>query len=75
MKNVLITGATTGIGLSVAKRFLENEDYTVISISRDSSKKSFEHKRMFYYFGDISILERLEILYAQIKEKHGRLGC
>lgn len=73
MKNVLITGGTTGIGLSIAKLLLENPDYSVISISRNPQKKCFEHPRMHYYFGDISDVFELKKLHKEILEKHSSL--
>lgn len=73
MKNILITGGTTGIGLSIAKTFLEKTDYNVISISRNPEKKSFEHPRMYYYFGDVSKPYELERLHKEILSKHSTL--
>lgn len=73
MKNVLITGATTGIGLSIAKMFLDNPEYSVISISRNSDKRCFEHKRLFYYFCDISNVSELEMIKEKILNNHGDL--
>ncbi len=35
MKNILITGASKGIGFEVAKLFLQKDDYRVIAISRN----------------------------------------
>lgn len=37
MKHVLITGAGRGIGLELTKRFLENDNYYVIALSRNVS--------------------------------------
>lgn len=73
MKKVLITGATTGIGLAIAKRLLEQDDYFVISISRNAEKKVFEHERMQYYFADISDSDALRQVKKQILAEHEKL--
>ncbi len=73
MKNILITGASTGIGLAIAKKILEQEDYCVISISRNPNKRTYEHDRMYYYFGDISNPDTLNSLCKEIHINHGSL--
>ncbi len=70
MKNILITGGTTGIGLAIAKKILEKNDCFVISISRNPQKKVFEHERMQYYFADISNVDELLSIREQIATKY-----
>lgn len=53
MKTALITGATTGIGLAIAKKFID-EGFSVISVSRNPNKRNFEHEKLTYYFADVS---------------------
>ena len=75
MTKILITGATTGIGWAIATRFLEQEDYFVISISRNSKKATFEHERMRYYFADASDVDELLQVKKQIEEEYNNLDA
>ena len=65
MKNVLITGATTGIGLSIAKKFLDN-GFNVISVTRNESKVSYFNQNIKYYFGDVASVDELQSIYDEI---------
>lgn len=53
MKTAIVTGAASGIGLAVAKRFLQ-EGYRVYGMSRRGSSP-IEHKSFHYIPGDISV--------------------
>lgn len=55
MKTAIVTGAASGIGLAVAKRFLE-EGYLVYGMSRRESAP-IEHPNFRYLSGDISIAD------------------
>lgn len=39
MKNILVTGVSRGLGLSITKTILENDNYSVYGISRSKTKK------------------------------------
>lgn len=73
MKNILITGGTTGIGLSTAKKFLEMPDNRIISISRNESKIQFVDNRLKYFFADISSTEELTKVFEQVKDEYGNI--
>ena len=39
MKNILVTGVSRGLGLSITKIILEKDNYTVYGISRSKTKE------------------------------------
>ena len=51
-KIVLITGSSRGVGLELARHFINN-NATVIGISRQQNK-NFEHSRYHHYSLDLS---------------------
>ena len=62
MKNIFITGGTTGIGLALAKNFL-NRGYTVGVCGRDLSKLEPALKntpQLFSYEADVTSKEDLK---------------
>lgn len=67
-KVVLITGVSSGIGLEVAKRFIQNGD-VVYGISR----KSFSLDGMTHIICDISSLEDCQKAVAEIISQQGQL--
>jgi short-subunit dehydrogenase len=38
MKNILVTGVSRGLGLSITKTILNNDNYSVYGISRSKTK-------------------------------------
>lgn len=62
MKTAIVTGAASGIGLAVARRFLQ-EGYTVYGMSRRENK-TIEHPCFVYVPGDISVAADRERLVS-----------
>lgn len=72
MKNILITGASTGIGLSIAKKFLENKN-KVISITRNKEKINFVNDNLEYYFADVSSKSSVLDVFREIETEYGHI--
>ncbi len=72
MKNILITGASTGIGLSIAKKFLENKN-KVISITRNKEKINFVNDNLEYYFADVSSKSSVSDVFREIETEYGHI--
>lgn len=62
MKSVIVTGAASGIGLAVVKKFL-SEGYVVYGMSRRGTAP-IAHERFHYIPGDISVAADREKLVA-----------
>src|SRR6202142_3546028 len=75
-KIALVTGATSGIGLATAKRFVAEGAYVFITGRREkelaSAVKSMGES-VTGVQGDVSQIGDLERLFAQIKQEKGRL--
>src|SRR2546425_9893656 len=77
-KVAVITGANSGIGLATAKRFVEEGAHVVITGRR---KKELDEaagqigKNVTAVQGDVSRCEELDRLYAEVKARHGPIGC
>ncbi|MFC2145010.1 SDR family NAD(P)-dependent oxidoreductase [Actinomycetota bacterium] len=79
MKNVVITGSTRGIGLSMAKEFLKTSNN--VTISGRSKKLPEKLKKDLNSFGsqilyvscDVSKVDEVEKLWRQSKEKWGSI--
>lgn len=64
MKNILITGASSGLGEALAKKYLENGD-NVYAIGKSMPKKLERSPHFFFFPYDLS---KTFILQASIKE-------
>ncbi|MDE1170308.1 MAG: glucose 1-dehydrogenase [Verrucomicrobium sp.] len=75
-KVAVVTGGNSGIGLAVAKRFVEEGAHVVITGRREKELKeaaAFIGGNVTPVAGDVSRLEDLDRLYAVVKEKHGHI--
>ncbi len=77
VKTALITGATTGIGLELAKQFAKNK-YDLIIVARDQNKLNEIAENLKQQFNvavlsiskDLSRLESAKEIYAEVKNKY-----
>lgn len=76
MKTVIVTGATSGIGLAVCKQFL-GQSYTVIGIGRSKGNilkaeeeifKAFPHKNVRYFCADLLRQSEIRRVSSEIGE-------
>jgi 3-oxoacyl-[acyl-carrier protein] reductase len=67
---MLITGASKGIGLILAQRYLK-EGYTVIGCSRGQS--STEHERYFHYCVDVADEKQVTDMVRDVRKKHAHI--
>ncbi len=66
---IIITGASSGIGLAMAKRFQKAGDI-VYGVSRHYPKQGYDFK---YLLCDITDMEQIKVLVSKIKEEAGRV--
>lgn len=81
-KTVLITGGTSGIGLSTIQKFLLElgDDVEVISISRsidkiNVAKTKFQERiaQVEFFQADVSKIESLELVYKDMSRKYNKI--
>jgi NAD(P)-dependent dehydrogenase (short-subunit alcohol dehydrogenase family) len=75
-KIAVITGASSGIGLATAKRFVDEGAHVVITGRREKELKeaaAFIKTNVTTVVSDVSRLEDLDRLYTVVKEKHGHI--
>ena len=75
-KIAVVTGGSSGIGLATAKRFVEEGAHVIITGRRENELKEAAAsiaRNVTTVVGDVSRLEDLDRLYAQVKETHGQI--
>src|SRR5712675_2958887 len=75
-KIALITGGNSGIGLATAKQFVSEGAYVFITGRRDAELAAAVKeigRNLTGIQGDVSSLEDLDRLFAQIKREKGKL--
>lgn len=75
MKQALIvTGATSGIGLASVRKFLEVEDLYIIAVGRDISKITIDSDRLKKVVCDVSDFRAVRALIDNIKNHYRIVG-
>lgn len=74
IKNVLVTGASNGIGLGLTKKLL-SEGIKVIAITRSGEIADFSHPNLTIIKGDISNEESIKHASEQVKNLGITLDC
>src|SRR5260370_30030852 len=75
-KVAVITGASLGIGLATARRFISEGAYVYITGRRQRELDAAERqigKHVTAVQGDVSQLADLDRLYATVQQQHGRI--
>jgi NAD(P)-dependent dehydrogenase (short-subunit alcohol dehydrogenase family) len=80
MKNILVTGGSSGIGLAIADLLIKEGDYQVISLSRNIEKieRALKEKpalkgKVDFIMGDVSHPEDCHILFKKLSQNYGKL--
>jgi NAD(P)-dependent dehydrogenase (short-subunit alcohol dehydrogenase family) len=74
---VLVTGASTGLGLEIARKIIENDQYIVVLTARPKSISRFEHEGIFANENillrplDITSADMRSDLIAEIERDYG----
>jgi 3-oxoacyl-[acyl-carrier protein] reductase len=76
MLNVIVSGASRGLGLAIVERLLSSTDYRLICVSRRPSSRIQElvrlHKeRMEYYAFDVSEIDQIPEFVSGVVRKYG----
>jgi NAD(P)-dependent dehydrogenase (short-subunit alcohol dehydrogenase family) len=80
MKNVLITGASSGIGIAIAEKLIAEGGYKIISISRDPEKVKREFSKLAskkdkidFFFGDVSDPASCNAIFEHLNQNYDSL--
>ncbi|BDV02503.1 MAG: oxidoreductase [Candidatus Hepatoplasma vulgare] len=73
-KNIIITGASEGIGAEIAK-ILNNGNDNIFLIDKRELKEIKESKNIFFYLCDVSIKEDFKRIISEIIEKYGEIDA
>lgn len=71
-KKIVVTGASSGIGLALIKKFLE-EGCTVVAAARTISKISLKNSKLYLYSCDVSTPEGVDELFDYAVETLGNI--
>ncbi len=73
-KCVLVTGSSSGIGYEITLKLLDL-GAKVIGIARNHDRSNLENKNYVKYICDVSVQDKLEILFKKILKQHPQINC
>lgn len=73
-KILVISGATSGIGLACVKKFLEIQDLYILAVGRDLSKITIDNERLIKSACDVSEFEQVKVLIETINKDYQIVG-
>lgn len=74
MKNVIITGAASGVGKAVAE-LLKSERLILIDIDEENLIKTSNELNSKYYVCDLTDVDELNIVIDQINKQYDKIDC
>ncbi|MEU1089711.1 3-oxoacyl-[acyl-carrier-protein] reductase [Streptomyces sp. NPDC005576] len=70
-RSVLVTGGNRGIGLAIARAFVDNGDKVAITYRSGEPPRELAEAGVLAVRCDITDTEQVEVAYKEIEEKHG----
>ena len=80
MSTILITGASGGIGLAIAKKFAKNKNNLVLICNKnkkiiENNKNLFKNCNLEIFQCDLTKTEQIKALVSKIIKKHKKIDC